>query len=113
MSSDPAALALLAAFALGLVAIEPGPSRSRELALVAALAAAAAGGRVLLAAIPNVQPVTMIVAGARGNPGAPAGPPPRAAAGPGPDPVFRPGAGGPRAEGRRGPPRPAGGGGRA
>ena len=62
MSSDTVALALLAAIALGLVAIETGPSRSRELALVAALAAAAAGGRVLLAAIPNVQPVTMIVA---------------------------------------------------
>ena len=43
-------------------AVETGPNRSRELALVAALAAAAAGGRVLFAFIPNVQPVTMIVA---------------------------------------------------
>ena len=40
----------------------PAEHRSRELALIAALAAAAAGGRVLFAAIPNVQPVTMIVA---------------------------------------------------
>jgi energy-coupling factor transport system substrate-specific component len=62
MSSDTVALALLAAITLGLVAIETGPNRGRELALVAALAAAAAGGRVLFAAIPNVQPVTMIVA---------------------------------------------------
>jgi energy-coupling factor transport system substrate-specific component len=43
-------------------AVETGPNRSRELALVAALAAAAAGGRVLFAFIPNVQPVTIIVA---------------------------------------------------
>jgi energy-coupling factor transport system substrate-specific component len=62
MSSDTVALALLTAIAVGLVAVETGPNRSRELALVAALAAAAAGGRVLFAAIPNVQPVTMMVA---------------------------------------------------
>ncbi|HEY3765297.1 MAG TPA: hypothetical protein VGL44_09065 [Gaiellales bacterium] len=62
MSSDTVALALLAAVMLGLFAVETGPNRSRELALVAALAAAAAGGRVLFAAIPNVQPVTMVVA---------------------------------------------------
>jgi energy-coupling factor transport system substrate-specific component len=43
-------------------AVETGPNRSRELALVAALAAAAAGGRVLFAFVPNVQPVTIIVA---------------------------------------------------
>ena len=42
--------------------IERGPNRSKELALIAALAAAAAGGRVLFAFIPNVQPVTIIVA---------------------------------------------------
>ena len=62
MSSDTVALALLAAITLGLVAVETGEHRSRELALIAALAAAAAGGRVLFAAIPNVQPVTMVVA---------------------------------------------------
>jgi energy-coupling factor transport system substrate-specific component len=47
---------------LAISAVETGPNRSRELALVAALAAAAAGGRVLFAFIPNVQPVTIIVA---------------------------------------------------
>jgi energy-coupling factor transport system substrate-specific component len=73
MSSDTVALALLTAVALGLVAVETGPNRSRELALVAALAAAAAGGRVLFAAIPNVQPVTMIVAVAGVTLGARAG----------------------------------------
>jgi energy-coupling factor transport system substrate-specific component len=57
-----AALAALAGVALILAGIETGPNRSRELALVAALAAAAAAGRVVFAAIPNVQPVTMIVA---------------------------------------------------
>jgi energy-coupling factor transport system substrate-specific component len=73
MSSDTVALALVAAITLGLVAVETGPNRSRELALVAALAAAAAGGRVLFAAIPNVQPVTMIVAVAGVTLGARAG----------------------------------------
>ena len=73
MSSDTVALALLAAITLGLVAVETGPNRSRELALVAALAAAAAGGRVLFAAIPNVQPVTMMVAVAGVTLGARAG----------------------------------------
>jgi energy-coupling factor transport system substrate-specific component len=62
VSSTDVALALVAALALGLVVVETGPNRSRELALVAALAAAAAGGRVLFAALPNVQPVTMVVA---------------------------------------------------
>src|SRR3954471_24346503 len=55
-------LAAVVAVALVMAAIETGPNRSRELALVAALAAAAAAGRVVFAAIPNVQPVTMIVA---------------------------------------------------
>ena len=58
-------LVLLAAVALalvGLAAVETGPNRSKELALVAALAAAAAAGRVLFAFVPNVQPVTMLVA---------------------------------------------------
>ena len=62
MSSADVALALVAALAIGLAVVETGPNRSRELALVAALAAAAAGGRVLFAAVPNVQPVTMVVA---------------------------------------------------
>jgi len=55
-------LIAVACVILAVSAVETGPNRSRELALVAALAAAAAGGRVLFAFIPNVQPVTMIVA---------------------------------------------------
>jgi energy-coupling factor transport system substrate-specific component len=55
-------LIALALIVLAVSAVETGPNRSRELALIAALAAAAAGGRVLFAFIPNVQPVTMIVA---------------------------------------------------
>jgi energy-coupling factor transport system substrate-specific component len=55
-------LIAVACVILAMSAVETGPNRSRELALVAALAAAAAGGRVLFAFIPNVQPVTMIVA---------------------------------------------------
>ena len=47
---------------LGVAGVERGPNRSKELALIAALAAAAAGGRVLFAFVPNVQPVTIIVA---------------------------------------------------
>jgi energy-coupling factor transport system substrate-specific component len=66
---DQSALALLLV-AAGLVAagaawLESGPGSSKELALVATLAAAAAAGRILFAAIPNVQPVTVtaVVAG--------------------------------------------------
>jgi energy-coupling factor transport system substrate-specific component len=55
-------LLAVACIALAVSAVETGPNRSRELSLVAALAAAAAGGRVLFAFIPNVQPVTIIVA---------------------------------------------------
>jgi energy-coupling factor transport system substrate-specific component len=62
VSSADVALALVAVLALGMLMIETGPNRSRELALIAALAAAAAGGRVLFSAVPNVQPLTMVVA---------------------------------------------------
>ena len=61
MSSLVLGLALIC-IVLAISAVETGPNRSRELSLVAALAAAAAGGRVLFAFIPNVQPVTIIVA---------------------------------------------------
>ena len=46
--------------------LEGGPDSAKEIALVATLAGAAAAGRVLFAAIPGVQPVTLItlVAGA-------------------------------------------------
>ena len=60
---------LLVAFALlavGAAWLERGPDSAKELALIATLGAAAAAGRVLFAAIPGVQPVTVItvVAGA-------------------------------------------------
>jgi energy-coupling factor transport system substrate-specific component len=59
-----AALALLLV-AGGLVVagaawLETGPASARELTLVATLAGTAAAGRVLFAAIPGVQPVTVI-----------------------------------------------------
>jgi energy-coupling factor transport system substrate-specific component len=40
--------------------LESGPDSARELAVVATLAGVAAAGRVLFAAIPGVQPVTVI-----------------------------------------------------
>ena len=64
-----AALSLLLAAGALIVAgaawLESGPGSSKELALVATLGAAAAAGRILFAAIPNVQPVTVtaVVAG--------------------------------------------------
>ncbi len=59
---------LLVAFALlavGIAWLERGPDSAKELALIATLGAAAAAGRVLFAAIPGVQPVTVmtVVAG--------------------------------------------------
>ncbi len=54
---------LLLAFALlaaGGAWLDSGPDSAKELALVATLGAAAAAGRVLFAAIPGVQPVTVI-----------------------------------------------------
>jgi energy-coupling factor transport system substrate-specific component len=54
---------LLAAFALlaaGIAWLGRGPDSSKELVLIATLGAAAAAGRVLFAAIPGVQPVTVI-----------------------------------------------------
>jgi energy-coupling factor transport system substrate-specific component len=52
-----AAGALLAA---GFAWLESGPGSAKEIAIVATLAAVAAAGRVLFAAIPGVQPVTVI-----------------------------------------------------
>ena len=56
------AVALLAA---GAAWLEQGPDTAKELALIATLGATAAAGRVLFAAIPGVQPVTVmtVVAG--------------------------------------------------
>ncbi len=48
------------AIALGIVGWERGSGGTREIALVATLAGAAAAGRVLFAAIPSAQPVTAI-----------------------------------------------------
>jgi energy-coupling factor transport system substrate-specific component len=69
LQPDQSALALLLVagglIAAGAAWLESGPGSSKELALVATLAAAAAAGRILFAAIPNVQPVTVtaVVAG--------------------------------------------------
>jgi energy-coupling factor transport system substrate-specific component len=60
------ALGAAALVAAGVAWFESGADSTRELAVVATLAAAAAAGRVLFAAVPGVQPVTVIaiVAGA-------------------------------------------------
>jgi energy-coupling factor transport system substrate-specific component len=60
------ALAALALVVAGIAWFEGGTDSTRELAVIATLAAAAAAGRVLFAAVPGVQPVTVIaiVAGA-------------------------------------------------
>jgi energy-coupling factor transport system substrate-specific component len=69
LSPDDAALALLLVagglIVAGAAWLESGPGSSKELVLIATLAAAAAAGRVLFAAVPNVQPVTVtaVVAG--------------------------------------------------
>jgi energy-coupling factor transport system substrate-specific component len=58
---------LLAAFALvagGFAWLEQGGDAARDITLVATLGGIAAAGRVLFAPIPNVQPVTVIVAAA-------------------------------------------------
>ena len=61
---DQTALALLLAAGALIVAgaawLEEGPASAKELALVATLAGAAAAGRILFAAVPGVQPVTVI-----------------------------------------------------
>jgi energy-coupling factor transport system substrate-specific component len=69
------ALLLLAAAVLtaGAAWLDPGLGASKLLALVATLAATAAAGRVLFAAIPGVQPVTVITVAAGAALGARAG----------------------------------------
>jgi energy-coupling factor transport system substrate-specific component len=65
---DDAALALLVAAGALLVAgaawLESGPGSAAELTLIATLGATAAAGRVLFAAVPGVQPVTVITVAA-------------------------------------------------
>ncbi|HEX7526586.1 MAG TPA: DUF6580 family putative transport protein [Gaiellaceae bacterium] len=53
-----AAIALLAGAATWL---DGGPHSAKEITVIATLAAAAAAGRVLMAPVPDVQPVTVIV----------------------------------------------------
>lgn len=57
-------LAALALVAGGIAWLESGPSSAKDLTLVATLAGLAAAGRVLLAPVPGVQPVTVIVVAA-------------------------------------------------
>jgi len=65
LATHASALALLLA-ALALLAgaaswLDAGPQSAKEVTVIATLAAAAAAGRVLLAPVPDVQPVTVIV----------------------------------------------------
>ncbi len=55
-------LAALALLAGGFAWLESGTTSARDLTLVATLGGLAAAGRVLFAAVPDVQPVTVIVA---------------------------------------------------
>src|ERR671936_877801 len=77
LDPDRAGLALLlvaaALLALAVAWVESGPGSSKEIALVATLGGAAAAGRVLFAAIPGVQPVTVVVVCAGAALGARAG----------------------------------------
>jgi energy-coupling factor transport system substrate-specific component len=77
LAPDDAAFSLLLV-ALALVAtayawLESGPGSASELALIGALAGIAAAGRVLFAAVPGVQPVTVIAVAAGAGLGARAG----------------------------------------
>jgi len=60
--NDGLSLLLVAAalILLGVAWLESGPDSAKELALIATLGGVAAAGRVLFAAIPGVQPVTVI-----------------------------------------------------
>jgi energy-coupling factor transport system substrate-specific component len=77
MAPDDAAFSLLiVALALTATAyawLECGPGSAAELALIGALAGIAAAGRVLFAAVPGVQPVTVIAVAAGAALGARAG----------------------------------------
>ncbi|MDQ3670716.1 MAG: ECF transporter S component [Actinomycetota bacterium] len=57
-------LVALALIAGGVAWFESGPGSAKEIAVVATLGGVAAAGRVLFAAIPGVQPVTVIAMGA-------------------------------------------------
>ncbi len=53
-------LVAVALLVLGAAWLEAGPDSAKEIALIATLGGTAAAGRVLFAAIPGVQPVTVI-----------------------------------------------------
>src|SRR5215831_4997878 len=72
-SGLPLLLAASGLLVAGAAWLETGPNASKEIALVATLAAAAAAGRVLFAAVPGVQPVTVITVAAGAALGARAG----------------------------------------
>jgi energy-coupling factor transport system substrate-specific component len=72
-SALPLLILATALLLAGAAWIEAGPGAAREIALVATLAAAAAAGRVLFAAVPGVQPVTVTVVAAGAALGARAG----------------------------------------
>ena len=59
-SGLPLVLAASGLLVAGAAWLETGPNASKEIALVATLAAVAAAGRVLFVAVPGVQPVTVI-----------------------------------------------------
>lgn len=77
LSPGDAGLSLLlvavALVAVGFAWLESGPGSAAEVALVGALAGIAAAGRVLFAALPGVQPVTVITVAAGAGLGARAG----------------------------------------
>ena len=60
-SGLPLLLAATGLIVVGAAWLETGSGASKEIVLVATLAAVAAAGRVLFAAVPGVQPVTVIV----------------------------------------------------
>ena len=66
-------LVALALIAAGVAWFESGPGSAKEIAVVATLGGVAAAGRVLFAAIPGVQPVTVIVVAAGAGLGVRAG----------------------------------------
>jgi len=66
-------LVALALVGAGFAWLESGPGSAAELALVGALAGIAAAGRVLFAAVPGVQPLTVIAVAAGAGLGARAG----------------------------------------
>ncbi|MEK6275474.1 MAG: ECF transporter S component [Actinomycetota bacterium] len=72
-SGLPLLLAAMGLIVVGAAWLETGSGASKEIVLVATLAAVAAAGRVLFAAVPGVQPVTVIVVAAGAALGARAG----------------------------------------